>query len=337
MNKDFFHYLRLCILIVFSFLIFTACQSHTNSNLPEAKFNNSQCRLIKHELGETCVPIHPQRIIVTEQVSLEALIALGLKPIGTVDTAFVASKANFLKSKMEGIPYIGKEHQFNLETILKLNPDLIIGTYGIDAESYKLFSQIAPTVKFKNVHSQWKETLMSLAKIVNRTATAKALLIQYQQRLENLRTALGEKINTLEVSVSRFHGGNKLPAFRSQFSFPGSVLAEIGIKLPVRQRQLVNTLDDTTVTLSLERIDLLDADILFVAVDPGARELFHQYQNTGLWQSLKVVQNQRVYSVDSSYWIFGSVLSANAILDDLFKYRTYATGTGDRYIIVFLY
>jgi len=32
------------------------------------------------------------------------------------------------------------------------------------------------------------------------------------------------------------------------------------------------------------------------------------------------VKNQRVYAVDSGYWIFGNILSANAILDDLFKY-----------------
>ncbi|WP_083882594.1 iron-siderophore ABC transporter substrate-binding protein [Nostoc sp. PCC 7524] len=216
--------------------------------------------------------------------------------------------------------YIGKENQFNLETTLKLHPDLIIGTYGINSVNYDLFSQIAPTVKLQNVHSQWQETLISLADIVNRTATAKTLLTEYQQRLEKLRTALGKEINQLEVSVSRFHGGTKLPAFRSQYSFPGSILAELGISMPVHQRQLIKTPDDILVTLSLEKIDLIDADVLFVAVDPGARDLFQKYQNTRLWQTLNVVQNQRVYSVDSSYWIFGSILSANAIVDDLFKY-----------------
>ncbi len=327
MKKGCFYYIKLCFLVIISALIVTACHGvkYQDLTLSKPKLLNTECKLVKHELGETCVSLNPQRIIVTEQVSLEALIALGIKPIATVDTAFVASKTNFLTSQMDGINYIGKESQFNLETTLKLHPDLIIGTYGIDAANYKLFSQIAPTVKLQNVHSQWKETLMSLAEIVNRTATAKTLLIEYQQRLEKLRTALGEKINELEVSVSRFHGGNKVPAIRSQYSFPGSILAELGISMPVHQRQLIKTADDTVVTLSLERIDLLDADVLFVAVDPGAREVFNQYQNTRIWQTLNVVQNQRVYSVDSSYWIFGSILSANAIVDDLFKYLLKAT------------
>ncbi len=324
-SKRFLNYIILFILVVILLFIFSIYYKFSQFNLPEPKILTSKCRLIKHELGETCIPLNPQRIIVTEQVSLEALIALGLKPIATVDTAFVASKNTFLKNQMNGIAYIGKENQFNLETTLKLHPDLIIGTYGINSVNYDLFSQIAPTVKLQNVHSQWKETLINLAEIVNKTATAKTLLIEYQQRLEKLRTALGEEINQIEVSVSRFHGGNKLPAFRSQYSFPGSILAELGISMPVHQRQLIKTPDDTLVTLSLERIDLLDADVLFVAVDPGARDLFQKYQNTRLWQTLNVVQNQRVYSVDSSYWIFGSIFSANAIVDDLFKYLLKST------------
>ncbi len=320
MTKRLFNYLKISILIAVSLFIFTACHNYSHPDLPEPKLSSSECRLIKHELGETCVPLNPQRIIVTEQVSLETLLALGLKPIGTVDTTFVASKSSFLKSEISGIVSIGKENQFNLETILKLNPDLILSTYGIDAENYNLFSQIAPTVKLKNVHNQWKENLLSIAKIVNKTTKAKTLLTEYEQRLEELRNGLGEQINELEVSVSRFHGGAKLPEFRSQYSFPGSILADIGINMPVNQRELIKTADDTLVILSLERIDLLDADVLFVAVDPGAKEVFKQYQNSRIWQSLNVVQKQRVYSVDSSYWIFGNILSANAILDDLFKY-----------------
>ncbi|MBF2009056.1 MAG: iron-siderophore ABC transporter substrate-binding protein [Chlorogloeopsis fritschii C42_A2020_084] len=319
MKKSYFYSL-VFILTVITVLIFTACDKYVTKNLIQPKLSNLECRLIKHELGETCVPLNPKRIIVTDQVSLEALLALEVKPIGVPDTAFVASKASFLQSKMADIVYIGKEHQFNLETILKLQPDLIVSLYGINPESYKLFSQIAPTVKLKYIHNQWKESLLLIAEVVNKSDEAKELLAKYQQRLEKLRTTLGDKIKKIEVSVSRFHAQVQLPEFRSQYSFPGSILTEIGMNMPVNQRRLINTPDDTLVILSLERVDLLDADVLFVAVDPGAKELFQKYQNSQIWQTLDVVQNQRVYSVDTSYWIFGNILSANAILDDLSKY-----------------
>jgi iron complex transport system substrate-binding protein len=321
MEKDFYYYLKLSLAIVISCFISIACH-HSNLyiNFSHRTSLNSECRLIQHELGKTCVPLNPQRIIVTDQVALEDVIALGLKPIGAPDTSYVASKSSFLKDKMSGVTYIGKEHQFNLEKILDLHPDLIISLYGINSTNYQLFSQIAPTVQFKYVHAQWQQSLRQIAEVLGRTEKADKLLIEYKQRLTKFRSILQNEINQIKVSVSRFHGGVQLPEFRSQFSFPGSILHEIGISMPDAQSQLIKTPNDTLVILNLERIDLLDADVLFVAVDPGARDLFQKYQNTRLWQTLNVVQNQRVYSVDSSYWIFGSILSANAIVDDLFKY-----------------
>jgi len=94
----------------------------------------------------------------------------------------------------------------------------------------------------------------------------------------------------------------------------------VRIPVPEMQNQLTTNENQPLVSVSLERLELLDADVLFVALDPGAEESFQKYQNTPLWQKLDVVKNQRVYAVDSGYWIFGNILSANAILDDLFKY-----------------
>jgi iron complex transport system substrate-binding protein len=303
-----------------SCLLATACHSDSNTHLLGQKISNSPCQLIKHELGETCIPKNPQRIIVTDQVSLEAVIALGIKPIGVPNPTYVASKASFLKSKMAGIIDIGKENQLNLEKILNLHPDLIIGLHNISAENYQLFSQIAPTIKFEHIHSQWQESFRKIGQSLGKAKEAENLLAQYAQRLQKLRGALGNKLNKLAVSVSRFHGGVQLPEFRSQFSFPGSVLQEVGISLPKAQLELIKTPNDTLVILNLERINLLDADVLFVAVDNAAQELFQKYQKTSLWQTLNVVQKQQVYTVDSSYWVIGSILSANAIVDDLFKY-----------------
>ncbi len=72
--------------------------------------------------------------------------------------------------------------------------------------------------------------------------------------------------------------------------------------------------------VSLERVDLLDADVLFAMLDPGAEENFKKYQKSQLWQLLKVAKNNQVYTVDSGYWYGGNILAANAILDDLYKY-----------------
>ncbi|MTJ53563.1 iron-siderophore ABC transporter substrate-binding protein [Anabaena sp. UHCC 0253] len=324
MKKGYFAALRLCILTAISLLIVTACHSGFHQNTGEIKTKPlalaAECRLVKHELGESCIPLQPKRVIVTEQLALEVVLALGIKPIAAPESAFVANKANFLGNKIAGITYIGNENQLNIEAIVNLQPDLIVSLYGINPETYKLFSQIAPTVKVKYSQSGWKDSLQQMGDVLGKSDVAKELLTQYQEKLTSLRSVLGNKVEKIKVSVSRFHGQVQLPEFRSQYSFPGSILAELGISMPDNQKNLIKSPDDNLIILSLERIDLLDADILFVAVDPGAKNLFHKYQNSRLWQTLNVVKNQQVYSVDSSYWIFGSILSANVIIDDLFKY-----------------
>lgn len=316
MNWRKLHYLLLIITLV----VLTACYRHSHPNLADKKSPASECRLIKHELGETCVPLHPQRIIAVDSIALEALVALDQTPIGITNPQFFASKVNLLKDKITEIRYIGKEFQINLEKLLQLHPDLIVGVYGMEASSYQLFSQIAPTVKVRHFQSDWQTPLREIGKVINKSEKVGELLTQYEQRIENIRDKLENKFGKLEVTVSRIHGGMKVPEFSSQFSFAGGVVNAVGISMPPHQSQLIKSPDDYLIILSLERLDLLDADALFIAVDPGATEAFQKYQKTPLWQTLNVVKNQKVYQVDSGYWVHGSILSANAILDDLVKY-----------------
>ncbi|RUT07370.1 putative siderophore-binding lipoprotein YfiY [Dulcicalothrix desertica PCC 7102] len=275
--------------------------------------------MIKHDLGEACIPNRPNRIIVSDEIMLDAILALGIKPIAVGKPDLVSSKTSILGTKLKELSTIGKQSQPNLEKIVKLNPDLIIG-FLISQENYKLLSQIAPTVALEYNQSTWKDALRRIGEIVGEQEKAEILLNQYQQRLTKLRANLGNKLTKINVSISRFHGQVQSPEFRSKFSFPGSILDEIGISPPESQRQLIATPDQNLIQLSIEKLDLLDANFLFVAVDPGAKDLFEKYQKTHMWQSLNVVKNQRVYIVDSSYWIFGNIQSANAIVNDLFKY-----------------
>lgn len=43
-------------------------------------------------------------------------------------------------------------------------------------------------------------------------------------------------------------------------------------------------------------------------------------ESSPLWAQLEAVQNDRVYKVDTSIWNEGSIIGANAVLDDLERY-----------------
>jgi iron complex transport system substrate-binding protein len=319
-KKSWYKYIKLFLIIIISVMSLKGCYSlfSTNTNFLKAKAIGSECRIVKHELGESCIPLNPQRIIATDQESLEILVALGLKPIAATTANRVGNKTQIFEGKVNGIIDLGKESQPNLEKIVQLHPDLIIGFF-ISSQHYNLFSQIASTVSIDYTQVGWKKTLQQVGKIVGKSQEAEKLLAQYQERIEKLKLAIAQKTGKPKISVMRFYTEIKFTQFMNQLSFPVSVLEELKLSIPLAQRQ-INNLDESYVNVSLERVDLLDADTMFVALDPGAAENFQKYQNSPLWQTLKVVKENRVYTVDSGYWIFGNVLSANAILDDISKY-----------------
>lgn len=326
MIRKWFYYIKLFLLITLSVIFIKGCYTFSAQKTSSSNTNliKSECRIIKHELGESCIPLQPERIIALDETSMEALLALDLKPIAATQPNIAGSIIPKLGKKAEGIVSLGKDSQPNIEKMVLLNPDLILG-FSLSAEQYRLFSQIAPTITLDYIQNGWKDAFSSIAEITGKSEQAQKLLEQYQQRVQELRTFINHKLKEKTVSVSRFYAGNKFTEFRTKYSFSGSLLTEVGIVLPEIQNQLTTNKNQPLVSVSLERLDLINADILFIVLDPGSEPTFQKYKNSPLWHNLKAVQNQRVYTVDSSYWIFGNILAANAILDDLFTYLVKAS------------
>lgn len=282
----------------------------------------SACRVVQHQLGESCIPQHPQRVIVMDQESLEILVALGLQPIATTTANRVGNKTALLQDKVGTLINLGKEGQPNLEKIVQLKPDLILGMF-ILPQYYELLSEIAPTVSIDYSQTGWRETLKQAANILDRTSKADQLLTDYQKRVNTIGELFSQTVGTLDVTVMRFYTDVHLTQFLNHNSFAVSVLEEIkGLSIPPQQRQLqqVPNSDWGYVNISLEQLDWLESEALLIALDPGAEESFQHYEKSPLWQRLKVVSQKRVYFVDSGYWVFGNILSAHAILDDVCRY-----------------
>jgi len=319
MKRNIHHFFQFVLLVTFTYLLVIACSNQiaTKGN-PRGQFTTSECQVTKHQLGESCIPTNPQRIIVTDETVLDAVVGLGFKPIAAAESNALGSRGPQFGSKIEGIISIGKESLLNLEKIVELQPDLILGL-EIGAENYGILSKIAPTVSIQFDETAWKETLQLLGKMLNREAQASQALNLYQQRVENLRTEIAQKHQNTEVSIIRFYGGSPLTQFQNQFSFPVKILEEVGLSIPEAQKKVSNPAD-SYVLVGLESIELLDADVMFVALDPGSEKNFKRYRDNQIWQLLNVVKNNRIYTVDSGYWIVGNILCANAILDDIYKY-----------------
>lgn len=324
--KRAYHLLRFTLLMVLTVLTVYACSSNTSQELPSNnKIANSvstsgaTARVIKHAMGETKVPAQPQRVVVLDTAPLDAALALGVKPIGS-SLPRTDSLPAYLGDRAAGITPVGKTPP-NLEAILRLQPDLILGNTMAHRQIYDKLSQIAPTVLTagNSTDGQWKQELQLYAQALDRADAVQPLLDDYDRRVAKLQQQLKTQPSNIQVSVVITTEG--WIAFYTQDSFPGSVLQDVGLARPPAQDVRGKSWEQ----VSREDINSIDGDAIFLlSVDsdkvPGSFTV-NQFAKDPLFSQLNAVQKGQVYQVDAEVWHLGSnILGANRILDDLFKY-----------------
>ncbi|WP_375515977.1 iron-siderophore ABC transporter substrate-binding protein [uncultured Nostoc sp.] len=290
--------------------------------------DKTSMRVVKHVMGETMVPTHPQRVAVLVPALVEPTFALGVKPIAASKEA--VDNLQQLVGKLKGIEDIGFESP-NLEKLLRIKPDLILGLSS-HQDIYSLLSHIAPTVLGTfDPDAPWKGFLAFTADALGKTDLAQQLMANYYTRLAQLRASMSQSRLTTVVSVVELRtDGLFLP---EAASFEGEVFHDAGIQRP--PNQLLSF--ETSIRLRLggryaflpiseELLHEVDGDILFLVKDwLAASQNLNSIQQhllaSPLWHKLKVVQRSKVYKV-GSYWRGMGPISANRIIDDLVRYLT---------------
>lgn len=313
--------MALLLLNLFSFVVVAACSgspSPSNEDTTNLAPASSQ-RTIQHALGETQIPIAPERIILLAPgPALDNLLALEVKPIGiSIFTNRAYEVPPYLAEQVTDIESVGDFARPNMERIVQLQPDLIIMA-DFQERIYLRLSQLAPTVAVKMEAQTWKEDFLAIADLVNRIETAQHLLEQYEQRIDEFKAALDNQPQDPEVSVLRIRADGIFPYVKS--SLVGQVLEEAGVKRPPAQDVFLE--DSPRLSISLEELEKADGDVMFVygLEFTGTEVAFEQLQANPLWQELNAVENERVYVVPDSYWSFPGIQGLDLLLDDFFKY-----------------
>jgi len=272
------------------------------------------CRAVNHSMGETCVPVHPQRIVTLSLATLGNVLALGIQPVGATNEYEQENYSTSFQGQAEVVKIIGRS-QPNLESTLLLKPDLII---GLDWNSavYPLLSQIAPTVMGELHYSEWSKYFHFVAEALGAQQAEQVAWEHYYRRIEELKTKLGDRYQNSTVSFICFYAGGISTAAPN--SFAGGILRDAGLQRPASQAAEV---DFGYLDFSLEEIGKADGDVIFVGIfAAGGNRVFEQVQKNPLWNSLKGVQAGKVYYVDVASWLATHMMATDAVIDDLFKY-----------------
>lgn len=220
---------------------------------------------IGHRFGTTEVPAEPQRIVTVGLMEQDALLALGVVPVGTTEWFGGHPGAIHPWAQDElgsaPVPEVLSGESTEFERIAALDPDLILGLYaGLDQATFDTLSRIAPTVaqpgEYVDYGVPWQEVTRTVGTAVGRSAEAERLVTETETAIAAAAAAHPEFAGATALAVTPFEGyyvyGPQDP--RSRF------LADLGFEIPAAVGELTG--GQFGAQVSRERIGLLDTDAL---------------------------------------------------------------------------
>lgn len=261
------------------------------------------------------VPQTPLRVLAMSELDLDALLALGLAPVGATRGRGQQAMPRYLGKAADGVKSVGNFASPVPDLALALQPDLILAGGVPDPELLARLGKIAPTVVTFRPGEHWQSALRRVGAAVGRTAQAEALLAAYRRRADALR----ERLQTQQgASVSVVRWNPQGPAYMLRDAFASLVLADLKLQRPASQQQSGAA---HSRPLSMEALALIDADWLFVGtLDGAAGGALQAAAASPAFQRLNAVKAGHMRAVDGSLWTGpGGPLAANAILADVEK------------------
>ncbi|MBD7943514.1 iron-siderophore ABC transporter substrate-binding protein [Psychrobacillus sp. Sa2BUA9] len=309
------------IISIFSLLLLAACGQKEDTTTGEKQDDTSYT--VEHAMGSTTLKKTPEKIVILTNEGTEALLSLGVKPVGAVQSWLGDPWYDHISDEMKDVEVVGVEQEVNLEKIAALKPDLIIGTKVRQEAVYDQLSAIAPTVFSDTLRGDWKENFKLYAKALNLEEKGNEVLSQFDAHLDEVKQSLGDKTDQ-EISIVRFMAGQSRIYYTDSFS--GVIFEDLGFKRASQQTELFtadNKLGNLAIEVGKEVIPKMDGDVLFYFTyapqgDKAALDTAKEWTNDPLWKNLNAVKSGNVHEVSDAIWnTAGGVLAANIMLDEV--------------------
>jgi iron complex transport system substrate-binding protein len=246
----------------------------------------------------------PQRIAIVAFPLVETMFALNTPPIAAPQVT-VMSQWDSLKPYLAANSLIdlGSQTSINLEKLLEVKPDLIIGT-RYNEEIYEDLSKIAPVILLdtKPLSLDWRSVPREIAKVIGKKQTAEASIAQLEWLITESRGKLSPYKEETFAFLTLADKGS-FGVFGKQI-YPAYFDAQNGLGL-----QVPDGYPEKTGRLSLERLAELNPDHIFLMKVAGVEKKLEELKGNSLWNALHAVKAGNVYFIERSGFTVG-VLAA---------------------------
>lgn len=261
------------------------------------------------------VPKDPQKIAVLSNSILSMLYAVDGKAISRVSTT------DALPPEIEALPVLGQTANINMEQLLGLNPDLVL---GLENQHKKYESQLQsskiPTVLINYDGIKDNVPLIKfLGALTNHEDKATTLANTYESNVNKVKDAVKSQ-QPARVAVLRATG--KGVTAETDAAITASMVKDLGMTNVV-SAHLDKTTTDKTVPYSLETLAADNPDIIFVVTmgkeDEITKAMKKAMTDNPAWANLKAVQNNRVVYLPSKLFLLNPGLQTPEAMARLVK------------------
>ncbi|MCQ6561363.1 iron-hydroxamate ABC transporter substrate-binding protein [Paenibacillus mendelii] len=271
-----------------------------NSN--EANASASDTITYQSENGPVQVPANPKRVIVLSSYAGNVM-ALGVNLIG-VDSW---SKMNpRFDAQLKDVEEVSDE---NLEKIIELDPDLIIGLSTI--KNAAKLQEIAPTVTYTYGKVDYLTQHLEIGKLLNKEQEAQAWIDDFKQRAQQAGTDIKAKIGE-DATVSVIENFDKqIYVFGDNWGRGTEILyQEMKLNMPDKVKEMA--LKDGYYALSLEVLPEFAGDYVIFS---KSTDTDNSFQQTDTYTNIPAVKNNRVFEANAKEFYFNDPLTLDYQLD----------------------
>lgn len=277
---------------------------------------------IEHALGSTVLEETPTRIVVLEWTYAEDLLALGIQPAGVADVDGYRKWLNVEPELAADVTDVGTRQEPSLETIVALEPDLIIGVQFRHEPIYDDLSDIAPTLIFNpypgedgpNQYEEMRETFLAIAKAVGREQQGQEVLTELDTTLAAAQEELaGAGYAGREFVLAQAFTSQDQPQIRvfTDNAMAVQILEGIGLE----NAWNVEFEQYGFSTVGVEALaNVQDANFFYV-VQEDDNVFENQLSDNPVWRNLAFVREARAYPLGGDTWLFGGPLSAELLVE----------------------
>lgn len=249
---------------------------------------------LENPWGTTTIEAQPQKVAVVSSVDLDIALALGIEPILApqyADNDYEAWTEAALDSRGIELETYDSTDGTDYIAIAAAQPDLILATSGWSLDDdYEKLADIAPVVSWGKGEEitdlTWADRTVLAGKALGLEAEAERIVADVDTAFETAAANHPEwQGKTLTYAVMHLSQISYVSYVGSDVSF----FTDLGFVLPPTAAEF----SDANNTVSVENMDMLDADVLLVGYPFGDEGIFTQtaLENNQLFQQLQAVQS----------------------------------------------